>query len=1039
VSEGRRFRLKVHGEVSMVKWVSSKRVPAEPCLEKKSQKKALLRVYRESSASRLEDESSPKTARTLAWHVSFEKGRLAEGPLRKFLPVLRPLRDGLRRLGQQGKKFSRRLVALTFLLLPSTARSWHVYAKALLNEGNEEAALKAWRTAFALDPESPKIGLALIRLLMRLGNYGEADETATSLLRRNPSHIEVLQLRANSRAQQGNVNGAEDDWNMVASLARAALEKRPDPHLYNLAGEALLSLNKAEAAESLMRDGIARCADHGQLAHLLAQAYVSQNRRGDAIRAWQLALSRHPHDAIISAALMSHLLSWSGSTRIVSLSADEIAIFARVLSADCPTSEVIIKSLEEGQDAALAAWVNSARAGLWSLGRAAYVEHLAQLLKILRRMGLTQLIIDIASEDKVLLSNKGRTPHVDMAVNVLFSALLEEEQLARARELLETIGINSPDSENHQTMIAQLLFAEGNYEECSRFCRSLANRFPRSLKVHHMVARTLKAKRAYPEIEKYVREQESEGFLNEMQLGRLAAASGEVILADEYFRRSLKLGTTAVRAYSQFLYTTGRWPEIIALEVSNPHSFAEDQSLRVTLDKVKSLSKTLKLEESTKEGDKDARAEVYEEILRRAPHSAGRSDQRPKVAIVIGTLGPGGAEQQCAVLCQQLVRHAAEGRISEIKLFVSNLTRRQRNAFMQKEIESLGISVVEFAKPAKLLAREVIDDPDIAALAELLVPVSRRQPALRLYNKLRKFNPDIIHAFLDNAIYAAGFATALLPKARLVGRWGSLPPTVQRISSPQERSHANVIREAYRSLMKHTKVQFYSNSRLASDFYADWIGVPHSEILAIKNGIDFSKFGRSEDARQRIRTQLGISPDAVVIGTAIRLGSEKRPSMWLDIADRVAARCKGVEFLIVGDGPLIDEVKSKAETLVHAKVHIVGRQSNIADWYSAMDVTLMTSSVEGLSNTVLESLYMGMPVVAFDVGGMSEAIVDGESGFLFQEGNIDGISSALVRLVTEPETRARMGAKAHDYTSKNFDPEKMCESVLAVYEDLLQR
>jgi glycosyltransferase involved in cell wall biosynthesis len=382
----------------------------------------------------------------------------------------------------------------------------------------------------------------------------------------------------------------------------------------------------------------------------------------------------------------------------------------------------------------------------------------------------------------------------------------------------------------------------------------------------------------------------------------------------------------------------------------------------------------------------------------------------------------------------------ADHKVADVKVFVANLSRNKRDAFRRAGIESSGISVIEYHSRAKRLSTyDVLEDTEAAKLVSSFQPPSRRQVALQLYEQLQEFDPDIVHAWLDNTIYVSGLVSALLPKARLVGRWGSLPPTVQRESSPQERNHATVLRHAYLSLIKESKVQLYSNSRGTAEFYADWIGVPRSEILVVKNGIDFSSFERSEAARQRIRSKLGIDPDAVVIGTAIRLGSEKRPFMWLDIAEKVAAQRSGAAFVIVGDGPLLDEVRRRAKTLKHAKVHIVGRQMNIADWYNAMDVTLMTSSVEGLSNTVIESAYMELPVVAYDVGGMAEAVHDGDTGFLLPEGDVEGAVNALVRLIDDSELLADMGAKAHDFAADNFNPEKMTDSVMAIYDELLKR
>ena len=81
---------------------------------------------------------------------------------------------------------------------------------------------------------------------------------------------------------------------------------------------------------------------------------------------------------------------------------------------------------------------------------------------------------------------------------------------------------------------------------------------------------------------------------------------------------------------------------------------------------------------------------------------------------------------------------------------------------------------------------------------------------------------------------------------------------------------------------------------------------------------------------------------------------------------------------------------------------------------------------------------MGLPVVSYDVGGMAEAVIDQQTGFLIPENDGDAMVERLVKLIDDGDMRRKMGAMAHQYARDNFDPARMAESSLAIYGDLLK-
>jgi len=891
--------------------------------------------------------------------------------------------------------------------------------------------------------------------------------------RKVESRIAKLLSEARSFTEAG-------DWKRVVQICQEVIRERPNYQSFRMGAGALLKLGEAQAAEGSLLEGIKHFPDKPRLQQLLALAYAQQNKGREALNSWQTALAMDPSneafaafaravnqfdffpeaEEVLDAALARDprnvtLLQVRATLaeRAYSIWRDRKEPFDRVkeswalIAAAEPTNpvaKVVNALLSEGHDAALAAW-HIIRANSES-DASTNIEIAGQLLKVLKGLDSPDLTVAICeSDDFVSRHCNAGTPSMREVIRLYVQALVRQRRKTEAREVLNRSGCAISGSDTDDLFLADFDFQEREFDKALHRALSVLKRSPDSQKAHGIIVCCLSAKKHHEEAERYLDDLERRGLMDHEELGKLAEASGQVQFAEQHYIRWLEGQpgkANALKAYTGFLYRTGRWETIEALASKHALLFAEDWYLKRILDDVTALSAMVgrRLSESVDGSASNAIGTICEELLRRAPNRIRSTrNEAPKIALVVGSLAPGGAERQCQLLCQQLALARRDNRIADVKLFVANLSRVPRDSFYLRSVEDTGVAVVEYVSRRNWVRpQELFDNKEAARLASLLQPADRRRQVMQLYQHLREFDPEIIHAWQDNSIFAAGLAAAYLPKARLVGRWGSLPPTVQRVSSPVERDHAAVLRLAYQALSRTASVQYFTNSRLTADAYADWIGLSRSEVLVVQNGVDFSSLRKSDEARQRIRAELGIQPGAVVIGTAIRLGSEKRPFMWLELAERVARRRDTTEFIIVGDGPLADELEGRARRLSHAKVHLVGRQANVGDWYSAMDATLMTSSVEGLSNTVIESAYMGLPVVAYDVGGMAEAVIDQQTGFLIPENDTDAMVERLVQLINHEDMRRTMSAMAHHYARENFHPAKMAKSILAIYGSLLK-
>lgn len=524
------------------------------------------------------------------------------------------------------------------------------------------------------------------------------------------------------------------------------------------------------------------------------------------------------------------------------------------------------------------------------------------------------------------------------------------------------------------------------------------------------------------------------GAISTLELANLAAAGQMTEQAEALFQAALAETPddhdTNGRAVD-FLYRHGRWGRVISLFEKRP----ELRSRFAQIDRdVHGLRQATGLSVADILSDPDAfrpESVAYEELCRQAVAApfvtTSPASREARLAIVISGLGPGGAERQCLALIDTLMRDLHAYGLSELGVFCANLARSERDRFLLDRVRQAGVEPVGYRDRNRRL------EPD-PAVASWMRPFGRQQAQLHLRRALAAYQPDVVHAFLDDTILNAGLVSLQLGARRFVARWGSMPPAVSREVSERTRDNSIYFRRAYRALVAHhPDACFYANSRLTSNAYADWIGVDRERFGVIHNGLDLDGFCFDGQARAGIRARLGIADDALVIGTAIRMSSEKRPLLWLDVAEEVARRTPGTEFVLVGDGPLIETVRRRAPELSHARVHVVGVQNAMAGWFSAMDVVLMTSSVEGISNTVVEAQSLGRPVVGFDVGGMSEAVCDGTSGFLVPDGNVATMVERLVALATEPGLLERMGHDGRGFVRDRFDARQMARRTARAY------
>lgn len=211
-------------------------------------------------------------------------------------------------------------------------------------------------------------------------------------------------------------------------------------------------------------------------------------------------------------------------------------------------------------------------------------------------------------------------------------------------------------------------------------------------------------------------------------------------------------------------------------------------------------------------------------------------------------------------------------------------------------------------------------------------------------------------------------------------------------------------------------------------------------VQVVPNGINVDYFHRNQVDPLAVRRRFGISAEAPVVGTVAVFRAQKRLQDWLEAARHMRARHADSRFLLVGDGPLREELlRHTAELGLEDVVHFAGLQDDVRPYIVAMDVYLMSSLFEGLPLALLEAMSMECPVVSTAVGGIPEVIRDGHNGFLVEPGNPELLAHVVGQVLSSPETLRQCGQRARTTVVEQFSMRRMIRDLESMYVHVVSR
>jgi glycosyltransferase involved in cell wall biosynthesis len=369
-----------------------------------------------------------------------------------------------------------------------------------------------------------------------------------------------------------------------------------------------------------------------------------------------------------------------------------------------------------------------------------------------------------------------------------------------------------------------------------------------------------------------------------------------------------------------------------------------------------------------------------------------------RIALILQSVAVGGMETHCVDLAAEYVRRGIKvlAVLPEAPLF-DDLASRFRAG---------GAAVARLDTDARA-----------GRLAQL-----RRWP--RLIQTLRSFDPDVLHEHTGGA--TGGFSMIALGRC------------LTRATVAITEHDVPVLRPPWQQRLARHGIDFCSHavvavSRRNARLRAERLGAPDGHAVVL-NGVPLPAATAEERAenRRRIREQAGIAPSAVVVGSVVRLSSDKGLDTLL-AAVELAVPQAPFELLLVGDGPLRAALERQRQGLRAAEhIHFGGHQPQPFQFMDAMDVFVLPVPAGSMSIALLEAMARGLPpVITF--GGPEEAVIPEETGLTAAPSDPPALAAALARLVSDGALRERLSAAAAAHVAQHFSVGRVVDDLLDVY------
>ncbi len=304
---------------------------------------------------------------------------------------------------------------------------------------------------------------------------------------------------------------------------------------------------------------------------------------------------------------------------------------------------------------------------------------------------------------------------------------------------------------------------------------------------------------------------------------------------------------------------------------------------------------------------------------------------------------------------------------------------------------------------------------------------------LRIILELRRLfqtrDVDIIHT-RNWAAFDGVLAACATPKPVLIhGEHG------RDISDPEGRVYR---RNLARRLLAFRAKKFVAVSKDLYSWLKHTVRIPADKLAFIPNGVDTDRFSPGRDLA--LREELGIGENEFVVGTIGRLDPVKNHLGLIRAVQLLQSDGHRVRLVIVGDGPLRSDIEQCVEEWsLGPKPLVLGYRPDVERFYRMFDSFVLNSFAEGMSNTLLEAMSSGLPIVCTAVGGNVELVADGVRGILVSAGEFKDLAAAIKTLISSRPTCDRFAARSRQFAVRESSIKSMIERYTRLYESLVCR
>ena len=366
-----------------------------------------------------------------------------------------------------------------------------------------------------------------------------------------------------------------------------------------------------------------------------------------------------------------------------------------------------------------------------------------------------------------------------------------------------------------------------------------------------------------------------------------------------------------------------------------------------------------------------------------------------KICYIIGQLGKGGAERQLYELVKGIDR----------KKFEPIVISLSQGGYWSEKFRKLNVQMIELERKKN---REFTR-------------------LFKLIKLLKSIKPDIIHTYMFTANSYGRIAAFIAGTPIIIASERS------SIEIGKDKNRFGIYIDKLLASFTHGII---CNSQKASESLVKRYSFNAKKIFTVHNGINVAGFLKKPSYNPKKKLVQKI------VGAVGRLQPVKNHRLFLDMAKIVSEKSdnNSIKFAIVGEGVLRNELEEYSQHLrIENKIVFLGERNDIPDLLQSMDIFVMTSLYEGMSNAIMEAMAAGLPVVATEVGGNSELVIDGETGFLCPSNDAMALADRVASLINSEKESERMGENGRKRMLNEFGIEKMIKETENIYMKLFEQ